>query len=141
MIALNLTYNKNKQCKTLDIELPHALNYWSKDMLNFDFYNTKRVSPVHFVYWFSKKNFDVINFESNFIFLIKAFFSMTKNSRQKLKYLENKKSFYDEIKGIFHNFQLASICQKLPRTWEFTFKILSFMKHYKAFCIHFDIGK
>ena len=139
MIVLNLTYNKNKQCKTLDIELLHALNYWSKDMLNFDFY--KKGFSSSFCVLIFEKNFDVINFESNFIFLIKAVFSMTKNSRQKLKYLENKKSFYDEMKGIFHNFQLASICQKLPRTWEFTFKILSFLKHYKAFCIHFDIGK
>ena len=30
------------------------------------------------------------------------FLYMTKNLRQKLKYLENEKSFQDEIKGIFH---------------------------------------
>ena len=36
---------------------------------------------------------EVINFEINFIFLIKPFFYMTKNSKQKLKYLENEKSF------------------------------------------------
>ena len=36
---------------------------------------------------------DVINFEINLIFLIKPFFYMTKKSRQKLKYLENDKSF------------------------------------------------
>ena len=29
---------------------------------------------------------------------------MTKNSRQKLKYLESKKSFQGEIKNIFHYF-------------------------------------
>ena len=29
---------------------------------------------------------------------------MTKKSRQKFKYLENKKSFEDEIKNIFHHF-------------------------------------
>ena len=28
---------------------------------------------------------------------------MTKKSRQKFKYLENEKSFYDEIKSIFHH--------------------------------------
>ena len=32
---------------------------------------------------------------------------MAINSRQKLKYLENDKSFYDEIKSIFHHFQRA----------------------------------
>ena len=47
---------------------------------------------------------DVINFEINLIFLIKAFFCMTKNSRQKFKYLESEKSFYGEIKKIFHQF-------------------------------------
>ena len=35
---------------------------------------------------------DVINFEINLIFLIKSFFYMTKKSRQKFKYLDNKKS-------------------------------------------------
>ena len=29
---------------------------------------------------------------------------MTKKSRQKFKYLENEKSFYDEIKSIFYHF-------------------------------------
>ena len=32
---------------------------------------------------------------------------MNKQSRQKLKYLENDKSFYDEIKSIFHHFVRA----------------------------------
>ena len=36
---------------------------------------------------------DVINFEINLVFLIKAFCYMTKKSRQKFKYLENEKSF------------------------------------------------
>ena len=30
---------------------------------------------------------------------------MTKKPRQKFKYLENEKSFYDEIKSIFHHFK------------------------------------
>ena len=29
---------------------------------------------------------------------------MTKESRQKFKYLENEKTFYTEIKSIFHHF-------------------------------------
>ena len=37
-------------------------------------------------------------------FLIKSFLYMTKKSTQKLKYLENEKSFYGEIKSIFHHF-------------------------------------
>ena len=34
---------------------------------------------------------DVINFEVNFIFIIKPFFNMTNGKRQKIKYLENEK--------------------------------------------------
>ena len=34
-----------------------------------------------------------MNFEVNFIILIKPFLYMTKKSRQKLKYLENEKSY------------------------------------------------
>ena len=36
---------------------------------------------------------NVINFETNLIFLIKPVFWVTKKSRQKFKYLENEKSF------------------------------------------------
>ena len=32
---------------------------------------------------------------------------MTKKSRQKFKYLENEKSFEDELKSIFHQFYRA----------------------------------
>ena len=45
--------------------------------------------------------FNVISFEINLIFLMKLFLYMTKTSRQKFKYLENKKSFYDKMKNIF----------------------------------------
>ena len=41
-----------------------------------------------------------MNFKINLIFLIQPFFS-TKNSRHKLKYIENEKSFQDELKRIF----------------------------------------
>ena len=47
---------------------------------------------------------DILNFEINLIFLIKLIFYLTKKSRQKFKYLENKKSFQGEIKTIFHHF-------------------------------------
>ena len=36
---------------------------------------------------------DEMDFETNLIFLIKPFFYITKKSWQKLKYLENEKSF------------------------------------------------
>ena len=36
---------------------------------------------------------DVMNFKINLIFLIKPFFQYDKKSLQKLKYLENEKSF------------------------------------------------
>ena len=48
--------------------------------------------------------FDVINFETYISFLIEPFSYMTKNSEQILKYLNNKKSFYGEIKIMFHHF-------------------------------------
>ena len=47
---------------------------------------------------------DVIGFEINLIFLIKPFSYMTKELRQKFKYLENEKTFSGEIKSIFHLF-------------------------------------
>ena len=45
-----------------------------------------------------------MDFQINLIFLIKQFSYMNKKSRQKFKYLENKKSFYGEIKSTFHIF-------------------------------------
>ena len=58
----------------------------------------------------------------NLIFLLKPFRSMTKKSRQKLKYLENEKTFWGDIKSIFHHFQRAFNCQKLSQAWQCTFK-------------------
>ena len=54
--------------------------------------------------------------------VIKPFLYMTKRSRQTLKYLENKKSFWGEIKCFFHHFYRAFSCQKLSQTWEYAFK-------------------
>ena len=67
---------------------------------------------------------DVIKFEINFIFLIKLFCYMTKKLRQKFKYLKNGKSFWGEIKSIFHHFYRAYNCQKLSQTWECAFKMI-----------------
>ena len=44
---------------------------------------------------------EVLNFEMNLIFLI----NMNKKSRQKYEDLQNKKSFKDELKSIFHHFK------------------------------------
>ena len=54
-----------------------------------------------------KPGCDVINFKVNLTFLIKPFWYMAKKSMQKLKYLENGKSFWDEIKNFFHHFLRA----------------------------------
>ena len=49
--------------------------------------------------------FDVVNFEIDVIFLIKpCFLHAQKVKTKKCKCLENKKSFQDEIKNIFHHF-------------------------------------
>ena len=56
-----------------------------------------------------KPGCDVIHFEISLIFLIKPLLYMNKESRQKLKYLENEKSFRDEIKIIFHHFKRVFI--------------------------------
>ena len=47
---------------------------------------------------------DVINFEINFIFLVKPFFYMTKKPRKKIKYLENEKNFLSWNKKHFSSF-------------------------------------
>ena len=44
---------------------------------------------------------DVINVGINLIFLIKSIFYMPKKSRQKFKYLENGKRFFQAIKKAF----------------------------------------
>ena len=115
-----LSYNKNELYKTLD--------YWSRDMLNFDFLEKGLGinSPPHLVFDFSRKMFHIIfcwltkfqcliaftfwdtgQYECSnclfpswwhhkfwiSIFLIKVFYYLTKNSRQKFKYLENQESF------------------------------------------------
>ena len=64
---------------------------------------------------------DIINFKINLIFLIKSFLYITKKTRQKLKYLENEKSFYSEIKKNFHHFKRTFSCQKLSQTLECAF--------------------
>ena len=45
---------------------------------------------------------------------------MTKKSTQKFKYLENEKSFYGEIKSIFH---ISKGLSELPQTLECDFTL------------------
>ena len=65
---------------------------------------------------------DVINFENNISLLNKLFFFMTKKSWQKFYYLKNEKIFEGKIKNIFIIFKRVFICEKLPQTWELTFR-------------------
>ena len=48
-----------------------------------------------------------INFEINFVFLIKPFFCMNKKSRKRFKYLESQKIF--EIKTLFYHVSVSLI--------------------------------
>ena len=58
------------------------------------------------------------------MFLIKLFFYFTKMSRQKFKYLENKKSLYDEIESSFHHFLKAFIeGNKANFVWKVTVQV------------------
>ena len=59
---------------------------------------------------------DVINFEINLIFLIKPFFYVTIKSRQRFTYLENEKSFWDQIRSTFHHFERAFSSQQFSQT-------------------------
>ena len=105
-----MAYNKNKLYKTFGLLLIHSLEG-----------GLGIVIPPNFVYDFSRKMFlssilltdqislfgcfyfviaivsqpgcDVINFETNFIFLIKPFLYMSKQRRQKFEYLEKEKRF------------------------------------------------
>ena len=97
-------------------------------MLNFNFSGKSLglVPPSQFVYDFSRKMFVMlhsINLSNfivwltlllkilgNIIFLIKPFWYMTKTSRQKLKYLENRKNFWGKIKSIFQGLAVAKNC-------------------------------
>ena len=132
-IALNLPYNKSKLYKTLDdwsrdllifnffekglwlVSPPHFVNDFSGKMFLILHY----IKLPNFIVWLPLlleilgnicisivcwPGCEVIKFEINLIFLIKPFWYMNKKSGQKLKYLENEKSFWGEIKNIFHYF-------------------------------------
>ena len=58
---------------------------------------------------------DVISSEISLIFLMKLFFDTTENSRQKFKYLENKKRFYCQKKAFFVILKGRSVA-KMPQT-------------------------
>ena len=95
------------------INWPNVIVWWP---LLFEILDNMRIAIVCF------PGCDVLNFEINPIFLIKPFYYLTKMLRQKFKYLENKKSFWGEIKSIYYHFWRAFNCQKLSQTWECTFR-------------------
>ena len=129
----NLAYNRNKLYKTLGYWFRDMLNFnFSEKSLGlvspphfvYDF-SRKLFLMLHsinwpnFIFWLPLlleildnmfitiicyPGCDVKKFEINIIFLIKPFCYMTKKSRQKLKYLENKKSSWGETKSTFHHF-------------------------------------
>ena len=82
LIALSLTYNKSKL-------------YWP---LLLDVLGNMYITIVFFLDCY------VINFEINPTFIIKPFLYMIKSQDKHLEYLENKKSFWGEIKSIFYHF-------------------------------------
>ena len=118
-----------------------TLDYWSRDMPNFNFpeKGLGLVCPPHFADDFSRKLFlifshyilltDQISLSDSLYFsrywaicALQLFFNqavtfcyMTKKSRQKLKSLENEKSFWGEIKGIFIIFKGLSIAKNFLR--------------------------
>ena len=132
-IPLNLPYNKSKLYKTLDywssdiinfnfsekglglVSPPHFVHDFSRKM----FLMLLSINRPNFIVWLPLlleilgnmfitiacwPDCDVIKFEIKLITLIKPFWCMTKKSRQKLKHLENGKSFWSEIKIVFHHF-------------------------------------
>ena len=114
--SLAFPYIKFSKEKGMElVPLPHFLHYfWIKIFLMLYF-----ITWPNFIAWLSLllEILDnictaimccpvcgAIHFEIKFSFLIKPFFYITKNLGQKRKYLKNEKSFYLEIKNIFHHF-------------------------------------
>ena len=58
---------------------------------------------------------DIINFEINLTSLIKQFFLHDQKVKTKFKYLENEKSFEDEIKAVFIIFKGLSTAENCLR--------------------------
>ena len=58
---------------------------------------------------------NVMNFETFLSFLIKPFSYMTKKSKQMLKYRNDEKSFWGEIKSILHHFKGLSVARSCCR--------------------------
>ena len=120
--SFNLACNKNKLCKTLDYWFREMLNFdflekglerVSPPHFEYDFSRKMflmlySINWPNFIVWWPLHleildsmciavicflGCVVINYEINLIFLIKLFFYKTKMSRQKIKYLENGKSY------------------------------------------------
>ena len=117
-IALNLPYNENKLHKTLYYWSRDMLNFyfwkrvweWFLHLILYMIFQEKCFScySSNFIIWLPLlleilsnrciaivyvPGWDIINFEIYLIFLIKRFLYMTQKSRQKFKYLNNKRAF------------------------------------------------
>ena len=116
----NEAFLKNK--KRTGTSLPNSISAWylKKNIyLVIFFYLTKFQCLVAFtswdIGWYVYCNSLLTRLWRNkflywpYISKSSRFFCMTKKSRQKFKYPENEKSFYDEIKTIFHHFQRVFI--------------------------------
>ena len=71
---------------------------------------TDQISLSDYLYFVCLPGCYVINFEINFIFLIKSFFQKL---RKKFKYREDKKSFKVKWKAFFYHFQKSFQLRKV----------------------------
>ena len=158
-IDLISAYNKNKQYKTLDFWFRDMVNFnFSKKSLglvsppHFVYGFSRKIFPKLYpinwpnVYvWLPlilqimvimcitivfHSGCDAIKLEINLIFLIKP---LTKKSKQKLKYLENEKTFWREYKAFFIIFKGLSAAKYCLRPESVPFREWIFRNHF----IHF----
>ena len=132
-IVLSLAYNKSKLYKTLNNWSRDRLNFYFLEKglgivfpshFVYDFWK-KIFLMLYSINWSNfivelpfvleiltniciaivcEPGCDVINLEINLVFLIKPFFYMTKKSKQKLKYIVNKKEVFKWNKKHFSSF-------------------------------------
>ena len=88
--------------------------------------------------------YDVINFQINFIFLIKPFFHVTKKPGQNFEYLKFNESRYKQCGVTSSGFEIAirrSNFSFRGSLWAKTFLLLEFFSSGKPriFCLHFKL--
>ena len=110
--TLHKAFLKDKKRSGTILPTTFLHNFWRKTFILL--YSIKVLFLVAFISWDIGQYVycncllnmcDVTNVEISLIVLIKPFFfCMTKKSSHEFKYLENEKSFQDEMKIISHNF-------------------------------------